>query len=102
MGWRFPTGRDKQALETWLRTHGAPEAPTEEESCERAYARLRELGLELAADKALQRMVRAALHGFFTAKADGLPLFVEELTKMESGVDTEGMEMLATPGQHDL
>jgi hypothetical protein len=40
--------------------------------------------------------------GFFTAKADGLPLFVEELTKMESGVDTEGMEMLATPGQHDL
>jgi hypothetical protein len=65
MGWRFPTGWDKQALETWLRTHGAPEAPTEEESCERAYARLRELGLELAADKALQRMVRAALHGFF-------------------------------------
>jgi hypothetical protein len=32
-GFRFPTGADKQALEIWLRTHGAPEAPTEEDSC---------------------------------------------------------------------
>jgi TnpA family transposase len=65
MGWRFPTSQDKQALETWLRTHGAPEAPTDEELCERAYVRLRELGVELPAEKELQRIVQAALHGFF-------------------------------------
>jgi hypothetical protein len=41
LGWRFPTGQDKQALETWLRLHGARDAPTEEELCECAYARLR-------------------------------------------------------------
>jgi hypothetical protein len=23
-GWRFPTGQDKQVMETWLQTHGAP------------------------------------------------------------------------------
>lgn len=64
-GLHFPTGRDKQALETWLRTHEALEAPTEEDLCERAYARLRACGLELPAESELQRMVRAALHGFF-------------------------------------
>jgi TnpA family transposase len=64
-GLHFPTGRDKQELETWLRTHEALEAPTEEDLCERAYARLRARGLELPAASELQRMVRAALHGFF-------------------------------------
>ncbi len=64
-GFRFPTGQDKQELETWLRTHGAPEAPTEEELGECAYARLRALGIELPAEPELQRIVRAALWGFF-------------------------------------
>jgi hypothetical protein len=64
-GLRFPTGRDKHELETWLRTHEALEAPTEEDLCERAYARLRVCGLELPAESELQRIVRAALHGFF-------------------------------------
>jgi hypothetical protein len=62
---RFPTGQDKQALETCLRTQGAPEAPTEEDLCECAYARLRTLGIELPAEQELHRMVRTALHGFF-------------------------------------
>jgi hypothetical protein len=65
LGWRFPTGQDKQALEIWLRTHGAPEAPTEAALCECAYARLQRLGIELPAEQELQRIVRAALHGFF-------------------------------------
>jgi hypothetical protein len=63
-GFRFPTGQDKQALETWLRTAGAPTAPTEEALCECAYTRCRALGLELPAERALQRLVRTALHGF--------------------------------------
>ena len=50
-GFRFPTGQDKQALERWLRTYGAPDAPTEEELRECAYARLRALGIELPASK---------------------------------------------------
>jgi TnpA family transposase len=64
-GLRFPMGQDKQALETWLRTHGAPDAPTEEELRECAYARLRALGLELPATQELHRLVQAALRGFF-------------------------------------
>jgi TnpA family transposase len=64
-GFRFPTGQDKQVLETWLRTHGAPDAPTEEELRERAYARLRALGIELPAIQELHRIVQAALHSFF-------------------------------------
>ena len=65
LGWRFPTGQDKQALEIWLRIHGAPEAPTEADLCECTYARLQRLGIELPAEQELQRIVRAALHGFF-------------------------------------
>ena len=65
MGWRFPASQDKAALETWLRTQGAPEAPTEEDLCDCAYARLRDLGIELPAESELRRIVRAALRGFF-------------------------------------
>jgi hypothetical protein len=64
-GFRFPTGQDKQELETWLRTHGAPDAPTDEELRECAYARLRALGIELPASPELHRIVQAALRGFF-------------------------------------
>jgi uncharacterized protein DUF4158 len=64
-GFRFPTGHDKQPLETWLRTSGAPTAPTEEDLCECAYTHCRELGLELPAEREFQRLVRTALHGFF-------------------------------------
>jgi hypothetical protein len=63
-GFRFPTGQDKQELETWLRTHGAPDAPTEEDLRECAYARLRALGIELPAIQELHRIVQAALRGF--------------------------------------
>ncbi len=64
-GWRFPTAQDKQALETWLQTHAAPHAPTEADLKECAYSHLRTLGIELPAERELQRMVRTALHGFF-------------------------------------
>jgi hypothetical protein len=64
-GFRFASGIDKQELETWLRTHGAPHAPTEEELHECAYTRLRSLGIELPAAPELHRLVRAALRGFF-------------------------------------
>jgi hypothetical protein len=64
-GFRFPTGSDTHALETWLRLYGAPEAPTEEELCECAYTRLPAVGIELPAEAELRRIVRAALHGFF-------------------------------------
>ena len=64
-GFRFPTSQDKQMLETWLRTHGAPDAPTDEELRECAYTRLRALGIELPASQELHRIVQAALRGFF-------------------------------------
>jgi Domain of unknown function (DUF4158) len=59
-GFRFPTLQDKQALETWLRTEGAPGAPTEEELRECAYGHLRALGIELPAAAECDRMVQAA------------------------------------------
>jgi hypothetical protein len=64
-GFRFPTAQDKRELDVWLRRHAAPEAPTEAELCECAYARLRALGVELPTEKELRRIVRAALRGFF-------------------------------------
>jgi TnpA family transposase len=64
-GWHFPTRQDKATLEMWLRTQGAWEAPTEEELRECAYGRCRALGLELPAEHEFDRLVRAALHGFF-------------------------------------
>ena len=64
-GFRFPTAQDKDALEAWLRTQSAPEAPTDAELCECAYTRLRALHIELPTEAELQRIVRAALHGFF-------------------------------------
>jgi TnpA family transposase len=65
LDWRFPTAQDKQELERWLQTSAAPAAPTEEGLSEAAYARLRELRIELPAERELQRLVRTALHGFF-------------------------------------
>ena len=62
---RYPTGQDKRELEQWLRTQGAQDAPTEDALQECAYARLRTLAIELPAEQELQRIVRAALHGFF-------------------------------------
>jgi TnpA family transposase len=64
-GCRFPTGEDKQGLEIWLQTSGAPNAPTEEALRECAYTRLRALGIELPAPHELHRIVQAALRGFF-------------------------------------
>jgi hypothetical protein len=64
-GFRFPTAQDKDALAAWLRTQSAPEAPTDTALCECAYTRLRALHIELPTEAELQRIVRAALHGFF-------------------------------------
>jgi hypothetical protein len=64
-GFRFPTSQDKQALEIWLQTHGAPEAPAEEELREYAYTRLRTLGIELPAEQEMQRGCTGSLMEFF-------------------------------------
>jgi TnpA family transposase len=64
-GFRFPTAQDKDALATWLRTQSAPESPTDAELCECAYTRLQALHIELPTEAEMQRIVRAALHGFF-------------------------------------
>jgi TnpA family transposase len=65
IGWRFPTARDKEELEQWLRSESAKVAPMEEELLERAYERLRALRIELPAEMELRRLVNTALNGFF-------------------------------------
>ncbi len=65
LGWRFPTAQDKEELEQWLRDEGARAAHTEEDLLELAYERLRDLQIELPAEKELRRITNGALNGFF-------------------------------------
>jgi TnpA family transposase len=64
-GWRFPTAQDKADLEAWLRREAAFEAHSAEDLWECACQRLRHLQVELPAEGELQRLVNAALNGFF-------------------------------------
>jgi TnpA family transposase len=64
-GWRFPTGQDKDDLERWLRREAAFEVQDAERLMDYACQRLRHLRVELPAERELQRVVDAALKGFF-------------------------------------
>ena len=64
-GWRFPTAQDKEELENWLRNQGAKEAHTADALFDSACERLRSLRVELPAEGELERVVNAALNGFF-------------------------------------
>jgi len=64
-GWRFPTAQDKEELENWLRNQGAKEAHTADALFDSACERLRSLRVELPAEDELERVVNAALNGFF-------------------------------------
>jgi len=63
--WRFPTAQDKVELEQWLRQRAAYEAHSTEALLDRACERLRQLRVELPAERELQRVVNSALSGFF-------------------------------------
>jgi hypothetical protein len=64
-GWRFPTGQDKDDLERWLRREAAYEVQDAERLMEYACQRLRHVRVELPVERELQRIVEAALNGFF-------------------------------------
>lgn len=64
-GWRFATAADKEALESWLRQHGAYQAHTDELLLTSACLRLRSLRIELPVKGELGRVVSAALNGFY-------------------------------------
>jgi hypothetical protein len=64
-GWRFATASDKQDLEEKLRREEAEFAITSEKLLDSACRRLRELRIELPAEPELQRLVNAALNGYF-------------------------------------
>jgi Tn3 transposase DDE domain/Domain of unknown function (DUF4158) len=64
-GWRVPTAQDKVQLEQWLRREAAFEAHSAERLWEYACQRLRHLRIEPPAEGELQRLVNAALNGFF-------------------------------------
>jgi len=88
---RYPTWQDKRELEQWLRTQGAQDAPTEDELQECAYARLRTLAIELPAEQELQRIVRAALRGFFQ------DLYTRITTHLSQEVRTALDQLLLVP-----
>lgn len=64
-GWRFPTAQDKEELELWLRQEAAFQAHTADRLFDYACQRLRDWQVELPAEGELQRIVSAALSGFF-------------------------------------
>jgi hypothetical protein len=64
-GWRFPTAQDKAQLEQWLRRGAAFEAYSAGDLLACACQRLRHLQVELPVEGELQRLVNAALNGFF-------------------------------------
>jgi TnpA family transposase len=64
-GWHSPTAQDKEELENWLRNHGAREAHTADVLFDSACERLRTLRVELPAEGELDRIINAALNGFF-------------------------------------
>src|ERR1700758_354972 len=64
-GWRFPKAQDKEELENWLRNEGANEAHTADALFDSACERLRSVRVELPAEGELERVVNAALNGFF-------------------------------------
>jgi len=65
-GFRFPQAQDKEDLENWLRQEGTLEAITFADLFECAVQRLNHLRIELPSEKELQRIVNAALNGFFS------------------------------------
>jgi hypothetical protein len=65
-GFRFPQAQDKEDLENWLRREGSLETITFADLFESAVQRFRSLRIELPSDKELQRIVNAALNGFFS------------------------------------
>jgi hypothetical protein len=65
-GFRFPEAQDKEDLENWLRQIGTQTAIIRADLYECAVQRLRSLLIELPSEKELQRIVNAALNGFFS------------------------------------
>lgn len=107
-GWRFPTARDKDELETWLRTQGAIEAHTVDALFAVACDRLRQERVELPAEGELQRVVHSALNGFFQdlhrRTAEALPpearTAIKELLVVPEATTVSGFEALkASPGK---
>jgi hypothetical protein len=59
------SSQDKEELEHWLQQEGALSAPSGEKLLDCACQRLFQLRLELPAEAELQRLVNAALNGYF-------------------------------------
>jgi hypothetical protein len=65
-GFRFAEAQDKEDLENWLRQEGTQTAIIHADLHECAVQRFRSLLIELPSEKELQRIVNAALNGFFS------------------------------------
>jgi TnpA family transposase len=107
-GWRFATAADKEALESWLRQYGAYQAHTDELLLAAACLRLRSLCIELPTQSELERVVSAALNGFYQdvhrKVADGTPsdarTRIDELLKVIAPATVSVFEQLKSdPGK---
>src|SRR5262245_13032640 len=107
-GWRFPTGQDKDDLECWLRREAAYEVPDAERLMANACQRLRDVRVELPAHRELQRIVDAALNGFFQdisrRMAEAMPADVRTridalLVGLGSGVSSTFEQLKGDPGR---
>ena len=90
-GWRSMTSQDKQELEQWLRQEGSLSAPSGERLLDCASQRLFQLRLELPAEAELQRLVNAALNGYF------YDLYEQMTAQLPLKVQTQLDELLVVP-----
>jgi hypothetical protein len=90
-GWRSMTSQDKQDLEQWLRQEGALSAPSGEKLLDCACQRLFRLRLELPAEAEFQRLVNAALNGYF------YDLYDQTTAQLLVKVQTKLDELLVVP-----
>ena len=107
-GWRFPTAQDKEELEHWLRRKAAFQAHSADRLFDYACQHLRDRQVELPAEGELQRIVNAALSGFFQEIhgriAAAIPFDVRShidnlLVVCESGVISGFENLKADPGR---
>jgi hypothetical protein len=90
-GWRSMTSQDKEELEQWLRQEGALSAPSGEKLLDCACPRLFQLRIELPAEAELQRLVNAALNGYFH------DLYEQITARLPLEVQTQLDQLLVVP-----
>jgi hypothetical protein len=95
-GWRCATAADKDGLQEWLRREEAAVAISSEKLLDTACRRFRELRIEIPVEAELQRLVNAALNGYFP------DLYESISSQMPADMRSRLDELLLVPAAESL